>query len=246
MILAGLAMLLGAKVMLPMPSMRPRASRGLMGVYGLGAFSGVASACCAPVLAGVAALSGAAGSFPSALAVGVVYVFGMVAPLTVLALVWDRRDWGAAKLLSGRTVTWRLHGHQRPVPLSGVISGALLLAMGALAVQGPAMGTDSWQIRASAALTHAAAVVRDLLGWVPGPVLSILVLGSPLALVLIALRSARRSATHHDPGPADEHQGADHCPPGDRVATARRGPHLAGSQTSADVEEHTLGKENFS
>jgi len=54
------------------------------GVYVLGVISGAASACCAPVLAGVAVVSGAAASFPAALAVGVAYVFGMVAPLSAL------------------------------------------------------------------------------------------------------------------------------------------------------------------
>jgi len=205
MVVGGVAMLFGGKFMLPMPSRRGRAGQGLRGVFGLGAFSGVASACCAPVLAGVAALSGAAASFPAALAVGVAYVFGMVAPLTVLALVWDRRDWGSTKLLSGRTVTWRFGNHHRQVPISAIISGSLLLLMGlltiVLAFRRQSMGTDGWQVRVSAGLTHASSVVRDGLSWVPAPVLSALVLGALLTLVVLALRSARRAPTPH-PDPA--------------------------------------------
>jgi len=202
MLAMGAAMLLGVKFMLPMPAMRGGTGHGLGSVYGLGVFSGAASACCAPVLAGVAAVSGASASFPAALAIGVAYVFGMVAPLSALALVWDRRDWGKARLLTGRTVTWRLAGRRRDVPLSGVISGGLLLAMGVLTVilafRGPSMATDGWQVRVSAALTHTATIVRDRLAWIPGPVLSALVIGALAYLVLRAIRGrgpGTRSAT---------------------------------------------------
>ena len=198
MAVAGVSMVLGAKLMLPMPATSAGRGHGLGGVFGLGAFSGAASACCAPVLAGVATLSGAAASFPAALAVGVVYVFGMVAPLTVLALVWDRRDWGSARLLTGRTVTWRWRGRTRQVPATGVISGALLLIMGlltvALAFRRQSMATDGWQVRVSAALTHAAAVIRDNLAWVPGPVLSGLVIAAMVSVVVIGWRGLRPRA----------------------------------------------------
>src|SRR6266542_4350313 len=68
-----------------------------LAVWSLGVFSGVASACCAPVLAGVVALSGLAASFARALGLGAAYVFGMVAPLFVLALLWERREWQASR-----------------------------------------------------------------------------------------------------------------------------------------------------
>lgn len=199
MAVAGVSMLLGAKLMLPMPATPAGQGHGLGAVFGLGAFSGAASACCAPVLAGVATLSGATASFPAALAVGVVYVFGMVAPLTVLALVWDRRDWGSARLLTGRTVTWRWQGRTRQVPTTGVISGALLLIMGlltvALAFRRQSMATDGWQVRVSAALTHAAAVIRDNLAWVPGPVLSGLVIAALVSVLVIGWRGLRPHAS---------------------------------------------------
>lgn len=202
MLAMGLAMLAGVKLMLPMPAMRAGTGRGLGSVYGLGVFSGAASACCAPVLAGVAAVSGASASFPAALAVGVAYVFGMVAPLTVLALVWDRRDWGAARLLGGRAVTWRLGRVQRRVPLSAVLSGALLVVMGVLTVvlafRRQGMATDGWQVRVSAELDHAATVIRNAVDWIPGPLLSALVLGSLAALVVLAVRAARRQGDAAD------------------------------------------------
>src|SRR5439155_9017034 len=57
MLALGLYMLVGGKLMLPMPSLGARRGSGPLAVLSLGAFSGVSTACCAPVLAGVATLS---------------------------------------------------------------------------------------------------------------------------------------------------------------------------------------------
>jgi cytochrome c-type biogenesis protein len=104
MLAGGVAVLAGWKPMLPVPGPRSPSGHGYGAAYGLGLFSGIASACCAPVLAGVVVLTGSAGSFGAALAVSGTYVAGMVAPLAVLALVWERRDWGSSRLLHGRWV----------------------------------------------------------------------------------------------------------------------------------------------
>ncbi|APX00512.1 cytochrome c biogenesis CcdA family protein [Arthrobacter sp. QXT-31] len=170
MIAVGAATLAGWKMMLPMPSGRGGGT-GIGSVYGLGVFSGAASACCAPVLAGVAALSGAASSFPAALAVGIAYVFGMVAPLCVLAMVWDKKNWGASRLLSARTVPlWP--GAGRRVPLVTLLSGVLMIGMGlitiVIAIQGPGMAPDGWQVEVTAALNHAASNIEEFLAFVPG------------------------------------------------------------------------------
>jgi cytochrome c biogenesis protein CcdA len=197
MVLAGVAMLAGWRFALPMPAMHG-GGRGVGSVYSLGAFSGAASACCAPVLAGVAAVSGAVSSFGAALAVGVAYVFGMVAPLAGLALVWDRRDWGNSRLLSGRTVALRLGGIRRSVPLASALAGGLLVAMGVLTVvlaaRGPAMPTDGWQVRFTAWLDHLSSSVLGGLSWLPGWLSALLVFASLAALVVLAARSRRRAA----------------------------------------------------
>lgn len=254
MIAWGAAMLGGAKFMLPMPALRGGGGRGLGATYGLGVFSGAASACCAPVLAGVAAVSGAAASFPAALAVGITYVFGMVAPLCALALVWDRRDWGAIQLLGGRRVTWRLGGLRRQVPLATALSGVLLVAMGVLtgvlAFRRQSMATDGWQVRVSAALSHAATVVRDNLAWVPGPVLSALVIGSLAALIVLAVRAARRdpdvTETTIDPTDAGLEPGAPGVP--DLEAGSTPAAPVAPDSAAATQPTHrptdTLAEEN--
>jgi hypothetical protein len=174
---------------------RAPAGHGFSSVYGLGVFSGAASSCCAPVLAGVAVLSGAAASFPAALAVSLTYVAGMVTPLCLLALVWDRRDWGASRLLQGRQVTLGVGRLRRRMPLGSAASGILLIAMGALtlvqAVRGPDMAAGGWRVRVAADLQHIASLITKTLGWLPGWALAIVL----LALAAFLVRQARAHLT---------------------------------------------------
>jgi len=195
MLIGGVAMLTGWKPNLPMPAARAARPNSFRSAYLLGMFSGVASACCAPVLAGVAVLSGAAASFPAALGIGLAYVAGMVAPLAVIALLWDRHRDRLAPLLTGRQVRLRLGGWQRQLPLGNALSGLLLIAMGALAgvlaFTGNAMPTEGWQLRVSAWLQHASSVTVDALSWLPGwAFATALVLG-----LAILLRRAQRART---------------------------------------------------
>lgn len=195
MIAAGIAMLAGKTFSLPMIGGKGATDGSLRSVYGLGVFSGGASACCAPVLIGVAALAGASASFPVALTIGVAYVFGMVAPLALIAVVWDRRDWGSSSLLRNRQVRLGLGRARHTVPLTVAVSGLLMVFMGALtaalALSGRGMATSHWQVQMAASLQHAAAVVLDALSWVPGWVGTLLVLGAITALIVAGLRQRR-------------------------------------------------------
>lgn len=74
------------------------------GVFALGVFSGVASSCCAPVLAGVLTLSALSSGPAGATVLGLAYVFGMTFPLFVLALAWDRWHLGDRKPFAARPV----------------------------------------------------------------------------------------------------------------------------------------------
>ncbi|MQA13488.1 MAG: cytochrome c biogenesis protein CcdA [Pseudonocardiaceae bacterium] len=196
MLLGGVAMLIGWKPNLPMPGACAARSESFGSAYLLGAFSGVASACCAPVLAGVAVLSGAAASFPSALGIGLAYVAGMVVPLAVIALLWDRHQASLAPLLTGRQVRLRLSGWQHQLPLGNALSGLLLIGMGALAsvlaFTGSAMPTDGWQIRVSAWLQHTSSVAVDALSWLPGWALAAAL---ALGLVFLVRRATRTRAS---------------------------------------------------
>jgi cytochrome c-type biogenesis protein len=191
MIMAGAATLAGWKPNLPLPGARAAKEGSFSSAYVLGAFSGAASACCAPVLAGVAVLSGAAASFPVALSIGAAYVGGMVAPLAVVALLWDKRRERATRLLTDRTVRFQIGRWRRSIALGNAISGVLMLAMGVLAVilalNGPGMPSGGWQTHLSAWLQHLSSVALGALTWVPGWLLLALLLSGVAVLIRRAL-----------------------------------------------------------
>jgi cytochrome c-type biogenesis protein len=228
MLAGGIAVLAGWKPMLPMPSLRSPSGHGYGAAYGLGLFSGIASACCAPVLAGVVVLTGSAGSFGAALAVSLTYVAGMVAPLAVLALVWERRDWGSSRLLHGRRVRLGFGKLARTMPLGSAASGIVLIGMGVVtmvtAVTGPSMPSSGWRVSLDAWLQHVSSVTGRALSWLPGwAVLAVLAVLAA-ALAAQARRSRLRAAER-----ASETEAADGTsPPGTGIpgitaASARTG-----------------------
>ena len=187
-------LIFGGSVRLPVPGRRADGKTGPLSVYSLGAFSGVASSCCAPVLAGVAALSGVAASFGVALGLGAAYVFGMVAPLFVISLLWERYDWRSSRLFTPRSFTWRIGPRRRTVPATALISAALLAAIGAwtlwIGLTRSAMPSPSgWQADVSSHLQHWGSVLTKDLAWIPGWVAA-LALGG--VLLLLARRAIRQ------------------------------------------------------
>ncbi|MBB5161729.1 cytochrome c biogenesis CcdA family protein [Mycobacterium sp. AZCC_0083] len=199
MIGAGAATLAGWKATLPMPGARAAREGSFGSAYVLGAFSGAASACCAPVLAGVAVLSGAAASFPVALGIGAAYVAGMVTPLAVTALLWDKRRERATRLLTERTVRLRLGRWHRRMLLGSALSGLLMITMGVLAVvlafTGPGMPSGGWQTELSAWLQHISSVALTSLSWIPGWVLLAALLVGLAVLIRRALRTSAKRTT---------------------------------------------------
>ncbi|GAA2027391.1 hypothetical protein GCM10009740_16370 [Terrabacter terrae] len=192
LILGGAATLTGWKPNLPMPGARAGREGRLTSAYTLGAFSGAASACCAPVLAGVAMLAGAAASFPAALSIGGAYVAGMVMPLAVVALAWDARRQRAAALLTDRPIRLRLGRWQRQATMGSVAGGVLMILMGvlasAVAVAGPGMPSGGWQTQLSAWLQHVSSNAVRALSWLPGwAVFAVLAVG----IALLVRRAVR-------------------------------------------------------
>jgi cytochrome c biogenesis protein CcdA len=196
MLAGGAAVLAGWKPMLPMPSIRSPSGHGYGAAYGLGLFSGIASACCAPVLAGVVVLTGSTASFGAALAVSGTYVAGMVAPLAVLALVWEGRDWGSSRLLHGRRVRAGLGRLKREMPLGTLASGIVLTAMGVLtlitAMTGPSMSSSGWRETMTSWLQHASSVTAKALSWLPGWAVLLMLAALIAALAWVAARARRR------------------------------------------------------
>lgn len=105
MILLGLMELTGKKITIPMIHLTIDLTKrkSPWSVYLMGVFSGITSSCCTPVLAGILTLSFLSPSFLWAGLAGISYVFGMVAPLVIIALLLERFSWSKLSFLRGKT-----------------------------------------------------------------------------------------------------------------------------------------------
>src|SRR6266852_8533434 len=206
MLLLGGYVLLGGQIHLPMPGRRAGGKAGVVSVYALGVFSGVASSCCAPVLAGVIALSSVASSFLLALGLGTAYVFGMVAPLFGIALLWERFDWRASRLFRPRSLAWRLGPLRRTLTATNLASGLLLaLIGGSMLWVGLAYSSmpplADWQEQFAVGLQHVGQVITNALAWLPnwgGAVILLALIGG------LAWYAFRQIGAHADEGDGSE------------------------------------------
>ncbi|MEJ7871173.1 MAG: cytochrome c biogenesis protein CcdA [Rubrobacteraceae bacterium] len=204
LLMVGLAayVLLGGRIHLPMPGRRAGGKTGPLSVYSLGIFSGVASSCCAPVLAGVIALSSVASSFGMALGLGAAYVFGMVAPLFAISLLWERYDWSSSRLFRPRSFTYHIGSLRRTITGTNLATGLLLTLMGGTMVwvglaYDAMPASNGWQAGVAADLQHYGRVITDALVWIPG-------WAAVIALVAIVAGLAWRALAQLGSGAGEE------------------------------------------
>ncbi|MBI2588828.1 hypothetical protein HYW35_01265 [Candidatus Saccharibacteria bacterium] len=130
MLLMGLSLLLGKSFMLPV-HVHPKLQKYDFGsIYVLGLFSGVATTCCAPVLAGVLALSALPGSIWLGGLYALTFVVGMVVPLFIIAAFIDRSRVIKRFESLKRRVSYTLFGRQISLSLSHLISGITFTVFG--------------------------------------------------------------------------------------------------------------------
>ena len=90
MFLVGLMTLFEVKLMLPLPHVTMPKETTVISTYVLGLFSGITSSCCAPVLFAAITLSTLAPTLATSFIVSLVYVMGIVFPLFLLSLFYER------------------------------------------------------------------------------------------------------------------------------------------------------------
>ncbi|MBI4210275.1 MAG: cytochrome c biogenesis protein CcdA [Candidatus Diapherotrites archaeon] len=132
MLLLGIFTLVGRTLSMPFKPKAPSMEKmDAITVYQLGLFSGFASSCCLPVLAGVLTLSLISASFVQAFFLGWAYVLGMVIPLVALALLWDKYNLSENPLVKGKNFSLRLLGKNIELHSTSILSGAILTIIGA-------------------------------------------------------------------------------------------------------------------
>ncbi|MBN8425662.1 cytochrome c biogenesis protein CcdA [Microbacterium esteraromaticum] len=157
----------------------------------LGAVGGVAGFCAGPILGAILTLALAQGSPWGAGAMLAVYGAGMVAPLVVIAALWQRMGDRARRMLRGRSFT--ILGRQ--FHTTSVITGTMIVAVGVL----------FWTTNGLVAMP--ALIPTDVQSWIQerGALLAdprvdviAIVVVTGIVLTVWALRHRRRSEPAHE------------------------------------------------
>lgn len=165
------------------------------GVYALGVFSGAASACCAPVLAGVLTLSALSPGLASGLGISLAYVFGMVFPLVIMTVLWDRLR-PEQTTFGSRQLSFRVGPFRVSTTTAGLAASVMFLVMGAVlavvAVTGSSLTpafTASLGTRIEGLLTP----VLNGLSWIPDPVIGLLLILIAAGAIWMSARPRNRN-----------------------------------------------------
>lgn len=163
------------------------------GIYALGVFSGAASACCAPVLAGVLTLSALTPGLVSGVGIGMAYVFGMVFPLMILTLLWDRLGPDRVQIGS-RPVTFRVGSLRVATTTAGLAAAVMFLIMAVVlavvAVTGSSLA-PSFSNSLGTGIEGVLTPLLDGLAWIPDPVIGVLLIAVAVAALALSTRSKR-------------------------------------------------------
>ncbi len=194
----GVSLLFGKR--LPMPkSLRPKpeltGKENAWSVFMLGIFSGIATTCCAPVLAGALALSVLPGSFLWGIVYTLAYVLGMVAPLFILASLLDNSKITDRLLSARKPVIFPLFGKIASIRLSDLLAGITFSAMGILTLYWASMNQvavhSMLQVDINIYLTKLNNFLSPFIGWMPQYGWAILFAGLFFFLTIVAIKQLK-------------------------------------------------------
>ena len=103
----------------------------ILSIFTLGIFSGLTSACCAPVLIGILALTFLSPNFLGAILIGAMYVLGMVTPLLLISLFLSGKV-PKITFLRKPLTSIKLLGREYPIIGSNLAAAFIFFITGAL------------------------------------------------------------------------------------------------------------------
>lgn len=193
LILLGLTLVSGMQFSFPVLVHPQLKNSGLGSVFVLGIFSGIATTCCAPVLAGVLALAAMPGSFLLGGAYTLAYVLGMVIPLFILSALLDKGKFTQKFFAFRKTVSYGFLGKRIRLTLSNLFSGIMFLVLGLfifyLALTGNLTTHASYQVDINIFLTRVVQFINQYTKIIPEPIWALIFF---IAFIIIVGISARQ------------------------------------------------------
>lgn len=132
-VMLGVALMTFLGIKLPMVMLPARATQKTdpLSIFILGIFSGITSACCAPVLIGILTLTFLSPNFFGALGIGAVYVLGMITPLVVISIFLSGKA-GRFMLLKKPILKFFFLGQERVLTVSNFIASMIFFMTGVM------------------------------------------------------------------------------------------------------------------
>jgi len=135
------------------------------------------------------------------------YVFGMVFPLVILTVIWDRAGLASRPCLRGRVIRWHLGPLKFITNTFDLLAAALFSIMGVVlwvvAVTGASV-TTSFQADFAIWLEDRFGLIVDLLDPVPQPVIGVLLLSVAVGSVVFTGRRSAATTSRSDPPTSTE------------------------------------------
>jgi len=132
LLILAFSIFLGFHFMLPLHVSPKLKNQNIPSIFILGLFSGLATTCCAPVLAGVLTLSVLPGSILLGSIYALTYVLGMVIPLFIIALFLDKINFTQKFLIFRKTLSYKILGRKVILTMSNFFASLMFLFMGSL------------------------------------------------------------------------------------------------------------------
>ncbi len=197
LILLGIILVIGKRFSMPFRINPFLKKHNAFSVFALGIFSGIATTCCAPVLAGVLTLAALPGSIAWGGIYTLSYVFGMVAPLFLLSLFMDKT--GITRKLSltfQKQIEYPLGSKKVSITVSEAISGITFLAMGILIVYLALVNKlfvhSEYQVNVNIFLTKVLNLANSFIKAVPEYVWAILLVAAIALIIKLAVNQLKK------------------------------------------------------
>ena len=196
LVVLGVTMLLGKKFTTP-TSVRDGMKGHVSSVYVLGIFSAIATTCCAPVLAGVLALSVASGTIVWGALYTLAYVVGMTLPLFIIAAFLDKANLTERFTNAKKTVAMRIGGLSWKITVSELISGLIFLLMCAyityLAFRNQLFTHSSYQLEMNLWNARFLGAINGWTTLIPEYVWALLFVGIVVSISYVFIRQYRKT-----------------------------------------------------
>ncbi len=190
LILLGVSLIFGMRFSLPVFAHPQLKGANFGSVFVLGVFSGIATTCCAPVLAGVLALAALPGSFLLGGAYTLAYVLGIVSPLFILSLLLDKGQFIQKFFLFRKIVNYNLLGVKVRSTLASLFSGIMFLTIGIIILYLDLTNNlkthASYQVTINVYLTKLMERVGTYTKLIPESVWAVIFFGILMGIIIIA------------------------------------------------------------